>query len=139
MKRSQSQRKLAVIVGIIILVFLSVHMFHKYCLQSSILRYKMLNDYLVDSDEVAGQKFILFWTKFFDVPMWGMKRETYHAHDLKSMNCPETNCVFTHQKNLLKHPHDYDAIVFHAAESWNFLNLPRTRRSQQVYIMASKE
>lgn len=120
------------------LIIISINLFHTYCLQSSITRYKLLSDYSVTSDR-GDKKYVLFWTTFFDVPFWGMTKETYNENDLKEINCPQSNCVFTHRKNLLPNSHDYDAIVFHGAETWNFVDLPATRSERQVFVMASME
>jgi hypothetical protein len=140
MKRSRFKLKLAMVICCVFaLVIILINLFHTYCFESSVLRYKLLSEYKIESDKVFEKKVVLFWTKFFDVKHWGMKKETYYPEDLKMINCPETNCVFTHHKNLLDHSHNYDAIVFHGAESWNFLDLPQTRKSSQIFIMASME
>lgn len=142
MKRSKSKFLVVLVFVVGFVVFILLHIFHTYCLQSSILRYKILNEHSVRSDKEAKAskvKHILFWTNFFDVRFWGMKTETYLESDLKSIGCPETNCIFTHDKTHLEHPHDYDAIVFHGAEMWNFLDLPQTRQPKQLYVMASLE
>lgn len=100
----------------------------------------MLNDYIVKSEKAGSdKKHVLFWTTYFEEKFWGMLNETYGKDFLNSINCPKTNCIFTHNKKYLKHHHEYDAIVFHSAENWAHMNLPATRSPHQVYVMASKE
>lgn len=99
----------------------------------------MLDGYLDDNRGSNDTKYILFWTKYFLEKNWGMKTETYYEDYLKSIKCPVTNCVFTNNKNLLSHVHEYDALVFHGAESRMLVELPRTRSPHQIYIMGTKE
>lgn len=98
-----------------------------------------MSELTVNDEKDSGTKVVVFWTKFFDVPFWGMKKETYREEDLQEINCPTTNCLFTHKKEHLQNSHEYDAIIFHGAETWNFLDLPKTRSPYQSYVMMSKE
>lgn len=82
--------------------------------------------------------YVLFWTNFFREKYWNMERETSDEDYFKSINCPVTNCVLTHDKSLLEAPHLYDALIFHSAEPW-LSPLPETRSPHQYYIMATKE
>jgi alpha-1,3-fucosyltransferase len=88
----------------------------------------------------TSTKYILFWNEYFQIPFWGMKKETYDENDLKAMKCPTTNCVLTHQKNF-KNVLDYHAIIFHNGNGEHWLNggVPRARKSEQIYVMASQE
>jgi hypothetical protein len=86
-------------------------------------------------------KHIVFWTNFYDIPLWDMKKETYDESDLKSVDCPVTNCIITNKKDYLPNAEDYDALIFHVGASthWTSSILPKTRNPNQFYIMASKE
>lgn len=140
MKRSRLKHALAFIaVAVVVVLMMVLHLYHTYSLQSSISRYKLLNDYSTDDEIAARTKVAVFWTKFFDVPNWGMYKATYTEDDLKAIGCSTTNCVFTHNKEHLTSPHEYDAIFFHGAEMWTFVDLPATRSPHQVYVMMSKE
>lgn len=139
MNRQRIDFKIVKIVGVMFLIFFLFCLMKSFRLQSSILRYKILDGYLDEPRGFNDTKYILFWTKYFVEENWGMKTETYQEDFLKSINCPVTNCVFTNNKNLLSHAHEYDALVFHGAEPWVGLDLPHTRSPHQVYIMATKE
>lgn len=86
-------------------------------------------------------KNIVFWTNFYAFPMWKMKKETYDASDLKSVDCPVTNCIITHKKSYLPNVEDYDALIFHVGSDQHFSSsdLPKSRKAEQLYIFASKE
>ncbi|CAG9810443.1 unnamed protein product [Chironomus riparius] len=58
---------------------------------------------------------------------------------LKSIDCPVTNCVFSHDRNFLPQPTDYDALVFHVGDFNDIDDLPEVRREDQIYIMANEE
>lgn len=99
----------------------------------------MLANYVAESEKAYNSsKVVLFWTKYFDIEFWGMNSETYHEEFLLSIDCPRTNCIFTHNKNFVKYPEQFDAIVFHGAEKWLMVDLP-TRSPHQLYIVATKE
>lgn len=122
------------------LLFFILNSLHMYVLQSSIIRYKILNEYsLTENRSHDHTKYILFWTPFFDIPYWGMPNETVGENYLKATKCSVTNCVYTHNKKYKLQPHEYDAIVFHTAETWTYLDLPVTRSVDQVYVMATME
>lgn len=139
MCRNRTRIKIIGVACICILLLIGARTLHKNCLQPSISHYKILEPFLVDSDHNDGKKYILFWTNFFTIKFWGMERETLNESYFESINCPVTNCIFTHNKNLRYAPHMYDAMVFHGAESWSLIGLPSTRSANQVYIMASME
>lgn len=132
-------KKFVLFVLAIVSFLVLVNSLCKLWLESSALRYKMLSEYLEPEGKLDDKKNILFWTKVFNDPNWSMKTDTYYEDYLEAAKCPKTNCVFTSNKKHLEQPHDYDAIVFHAAETWFNLELPKTRRPNQVYIMASME
>lgn len=56
---------------------------------------------------------------------------------LKSVQCPRTNCIFTHNKSMLTHTNLFDAIVFHGPEDIPFL--PPDRLMNQFYILFALE
>lgn len=86
-------------------------------------------------------KHILFWTNFYHIPLWDMKKETYDQEDLKSVNCPVTNCILTHKKDYLSDVEDYDALIFHIGSEAHFQgsSAPSKRNPGQIYIVALKE
>lgn len=139
MRRCRIQTIFACVIPFALLFFI-LNSLHIYVLQSSIVRYKILNDYsLIDNRSHDHTKFILFWNQYFDIPYWGMPNETVGESYLNAVKCPVTNCIFTHNKTNELQPHEYDAIVFHTAETWMFLDLPATRSADQVYVMATTE
>lgn len=140
MVRLSNYFALICLTSIVVLVIIVVSQLHRHRLHSSVLRYRMVDEFLVDEREPSDTKTILFWTKFFEDPYWDMKAEAFRKGFLESVECPVTNCVFTSERNLLAHEYEYDAIVFHAPEPlWDPEDLPKARSPHQVYIMASKE
>lgn len=137
MDRSKFVWRVSKFLAGIIFVYALFYTFKNFLLQSSVLRYKMLSEYL-ETNDVHSTKYIAFWTKYFD-GRWGMHSETFNEEFLESISCPSTNCVFTHNKNLLERPHEYHAIIFHGAEPWINVDLPKTRLPNQLYIMATQE
>lgn len=100
----------------------------------------MLSSYVAEGEKSRrSNKIILFWTKYFDIEFWGMDEETYREESLMSLNCPTTNCIFTHNKKHLENPEQYDAIIFHGSERWFNVDLPEKRAPNQLYIVATKE
>lgn len=92
-------------------------------------------------EQYSSTKYILFWTRFFNNSDW-VTGATDDAGEeiLKSMNCPVTNCVFTHNHSVLNDIKKYDAIVFHAPEQTTRIeSMPKSRSMQQLYVMASLE
>lgn len=87
----------------------------------------------------ADKKVVLFANHFFDEPFLGMPNKTNGEEYLKSIQCQVTNCIFTHDKKYLPHPHLYDAIAFHTVEPWVRADRPQTRSSEQLYIFVLLE
>lgn len=128
------------ITSFLVIVVIIVNQLQRHSLHSSVLRYKMVREFLKSEDKPVNNKVILFWTKFFEDPYWDMKAEAFRGDYLESVECPVTNCIFTTDRNFLNHEHEYDAIVFHAPEPlWDPKDLPKTRSPNQVYIMGTKE
>lgn len=101
-------------------------------------RYKMAFD---DVKQPGDKKFIVFWTRFFNMPTWGVNQETYGEDYLKSINCSFTQCVFTHKKDYFNKTTDYDAVIFHGWEysPGQLIDVPSIRSPNQLYIMANHE
>lgn len=57
---------------------------------------------------------------------------------LKSINCPVTNCFFTHNREYLSNVKDFDAILFHGAEVL-IGGVPPKRSSEQLYVYSNLE
>jgi hypothetical protein len=84
-------------------------------------------------------KYVLFWTRFFNNPDWYTGKEDAGEEVLKSVQCPVTNCFFTHNKDLLdKDITKFDAIAFHGPE-YRTTPLPYVRSPHQLYIFVSLE
>lgn len=91
--------------------------------------------------ESNSTKYILFWRRFFNNSDW-VTGDTDEAGEeiLKSVQCPVTNCFFTHNHTILKDIKEFDAIVFHAPEHTTKIQaMPKTRSAHQLYFMASLE
>jgi hypothetical protein len=88
--------------------------------------------------KLNGVKNILFWTRFFNNPSWVIGGEEAGAETLKSVDCPVTNCFFTHNRNHLDDITNFDAIAFHGPE-YEKVPRPVQRNSNQMYIFASLE
>ncbi|CAG9810437.1 unnamed protein product [Chironomus riparius] len=84
-------------------------------------------------------KYILFWTTWWYFPLWYMGKEVQGEEYLKSIDCPVTNCVFSHDRHLLPRPTDYDALVFHVGDCLDIDDLPSARREDQFYVVADEE
>lgn len=119
-----------------VLVLFIFKLVQSYVFDSSIARYKLVQP---AKHKFSDTKIILFWTNFFEFSNWGMPNATNYEDYLKSINCPVTNCILTHDKKYLNSPHLYDALVFHGAESWKMVNLPETRSPHQLYVLALLE
>lgn len=112
-------------------LFLTYTFIKNYVFESSIARFRIVQTTQLINN---SKKVILFWNKFFESRYWMMPNETNGEEYLKSIQCPVTNCIFTHDKNFLDQSHLYDAIVFHSAEVWWNLDLPATRSPHQLYV-----
>lgn len=87
----------------------------------------------------AKEKHILFWTPLKDSLYWNMGAKVQGVDYLKSIDCPVTNCFFSHDWNLLPKQTDYDAVVFNVENFISIDNLPSARTEEHIYIMASEE
>lgn len=95
----------------------------------------------IDSMELYNPnktKNILFWTEFFQHHTWYSKKSgDVGKETLESVNCPVTNCYFTHEKGYLKNVTEFDAIMFHGPE---FIpSIPHHANLDQLYIFVSLE
>jgi hypothetical protein len=132
-------RKTPLVLLLIMSTFLlALHLINNYIFELSIARYKLIQ---LRSELTSDREkfFVLFWTKFFGIPYWNMGNETNGSEYLEAVDCPVTNCVFTHNKELISPVYYYDAIIFHGAESWGMMDLPAVRSTHQLYVMASQE
>lgn len=85
-------------------------------------------------------KVVLFWFEMFGYFSWYMGESPEAGEDLlKSVECPVTNCFFTHDHNFLEKVTEFDAIFFHIPDNMNQMSMPDVRNENQIYIMASKE
>jgi hypothetical protein len=92
-----------------------------------------------EKSESNGTKYVLFWTRFFNNPDWYTGKDEAGEEVLKSVQCPVTNCIFTHNKDLLnKNVKNFDAIAFHGPE-YRMVPLPTERSLHQLYIFVSLE
>ena len=83
-------------------------------------------------------KNILFWTQFFQHHTWySEKSGNVGKEKLESVNCPVTNCYFTHEKGYLKNVTEFDAIMFHGPEVIS--QIPQHINLNQLYIFVSLE
>lgn len=89
--------------------------------------------------QTEGTKNILFWTRFFNNPDWITGKQDEAGEEiLKSVQCPVTNCFFTHNKSHLSDITEFDAIAFHGPEVRR-APLPTVRSPHQMYIFVSLE
>jgi len=105
--------------------------------------YDILNDENIKETtekifETGGTKNILFWTRFFNNPDWYTGKDEAGEEVLKSVQCPVTNCFFTHNKELLGDIRKFNAIAFHGPE-FRRSPLPDIRSPEQFYIFVSLE
>lgn len=89
--------------------------------------------YFKFSDE---KKTILLWTDFFDDKNWELGNNTLDEKFLEELGCAETRCVITSNKTLMK-VEEFDALVFHVAQSWE--EIPEKRNPHQIYVAACLE
>jgi hypothetical protein len=81
--------------------------------------------------------YILFYNSYLDsFDTWGMKKNTSTTKDLKRINCPLTNCIFTNNKNLLKEITQFDVLFFNNHHDITF---PMLRNPEQYYVMGTVE
>jgi len=86
-------------------------------------------------------KYILFWTPFWHFYYWNMGAEILEEKYLKSIDCPVTNCIFSHKRDFLPKTTDYDAVIFHMGlyNHTDIDDMPEARRDDQLYIVANEE
>jgi Fucosyltransferase, N-terminal len=92
-----------------------------------------------DEQEEPQTRHVLFWTVFFNDHSWTTGPTSEAGEELlKSVNCPVTNCLFTHNKTLLDSITLFDAIIFHGPE-YRTTALPTVRSPHQLYVFSSLE
>ncbi|KAG5669979.1 hypothetical protein PVAND_000268 [Polypedilum vanderplanki] len=83
-------------------------------------------------------KNILFWSKYFGDTTWYSGSDEAGKEVLKSVECPVTNCFFTHDYNFLDNVTKFDAIAFHGPELIRNI-VPLNRNQNQIYIFVDLE
>ncbi|XP_070506558.1 alpha-(1,3)-fucosyltransferase C-like [Chironomus tepperi] len=128
------------ILAVLSMLILSIayHVVNNYVFVLSTTRYRLIENSNFVTNKNSSKIYVLFWTKMFGAETWYMPSVTNDEDYLKSIDCPVTNCILTHDKNLLEAPHLYDALIFHSAEPW-LSPLPETRSPHQYYIMTTLE
>lgn len=137
----RTKNKKYIFMGLLITILITLYyifiFIQNYVFLSSIARYHLVQAKKnVTNDK---EKIILFRTTFFTSENWLMPNLTNGYEYLKRINCPVSNCIFTHDKNYLSEPYLYDAIVFHAAQPWIAMDLPKTRSPHQSYVAVMLE
>lgn len=117
---------------------IAYHVVYNYVFVLSTTRYRLIENSNFVTNKNSSKIYVLFWNKIFGDETWYMESVTSDEDYLKSINCPVTNCILTHDKKLLDAPHLYDALIFHSAEPW-LRPLPETRSPHQYYIMTTLE
>jgi len=94
----------------------------------------LLQDFVYENKTIN----ILFWTKFFGHDDWYAEADgNAGVKTLKSVNCPVTNCFFTHNHSYLSNKADFDAIMIHGPEYLH--DIPPHFSPKQMYIFVSLE
>jgi hypothetical protein len=81
--------------------------------------------------------YALFWSHYLTVKDWYHHTEPMDQNHLKKLNCPQTDCVLTHNVDLLPNILDYDAVIFNLYQ--HDIPFPEIRSPHQLYIMTSNE
>ncbi|XP_050695229.1 alpha-(1,3)-fucosyltransferase C-like [Eriocheir sinensis] len=79
-----------------------------------------------------GEKVVLFWTTWFGKAWWV---RLGGGVDLQAGQCPETRCVFTHDRSR---QHEASAVLFQS-EGVAARDLPRSRESWQRWVWVHVE
>jgi hypothetical protein len=105
-------------------------------LPSTTGRYTMIYD---EKRRNHNQFYIYFATNTTRTPLWELKKDFINNDDLKSVDCPYTNCEASVMSwsNKDFSVLDFDAIVFNPY--YEDINLPKIRTPRQQYIMCSNE
>jgi hypothetical protein len=85
-------------------------------------------------------KYVLFWGPYIFKSCWGHGENDSRILDqqhLNARNCPETNCHFTHDVNLLPSVLDFDAVIYNCFNKK--MTFPELRSPHQLYIMTANE
>ncbi|XP_037931601.1 alpha-(1,3)-fucosyltransferase C [Teleopsis dalmanni] len=84
---------------------------------------------------------ILFWNSFFGNKRWSLPEDTLGpAYFRDELLCPVYKCEITNVKDFLPSVDMYDAIVFHTAEPFYWIeSVPAKRADNQFYVFALME
>lgn len=138
-----------------ILIFLTIFTLSFWCL----VEYQNLNNlsvhqkptpvYKVISEKQIDAKYLksnqekrntLFWTRFLNNTSWYTGGgEEVGADLLEKAQCPDKNCFFTHNHNLLANETQFDAIIFDIHDEFNLEMIPKARSENQIYFMITNE
>lgn len=98
------------------------------------------SDYSKFNINSLSTKYIVFWTESHPVSPYILNNGSFSEEDLKSINCPVTNCVLTNKRNMFENPADFDAIIFLIGENHFDGSLaPIFRSEKQFYILMGRE
>ncbi|XP_055912682.1 alpha-(1,3)-fucosyltransferase C [Eupeodes corollae] len=117
---------------------------HMIRLQPAINQYELLKAYnrnhkVVKSNQ-SGPRTILLWNAFFGDRRWKLPGDTLSPDYFRDQRCPVTNCALTNNHDFLPAIEMFDAIVFHVAEHFPFLQpVPKRRSPEQRYVFALME
>lgn len=105
---------------------------------------------IIDSTQIISERFletkpekqinILFWKPRFGTWYgYSDERGEVTKQALEGVNCPKTNCFWTHDKNYTDGDYTkFDAIIFNSHEPL-FKILPTRRSPHQLYIFSTEE
>ncbi|XP_004525866.1 alpha-(1,3)-fucosyltransferase C [Ceratitis capitata] len=110
-------------------------------------QYRILRAYQNQIEEEATRansqrpRTILFWNSFFNNKRWGLDEDTVGPDYFRdNLRCHEYRCDLTNNRDFLPDIELFDAVLFHAAEPYPFLqSVPSKRAAQQHYVFALME
>lgn len=113
--------------------------------QPAINQYEILKRYNRNRQSLRSNypnqpRSILLWNAFFGDRRWKLPDDTLGPDYFRDEHCPVTNCVLTNNKDFQPAIEIFDAIVFHVAEHFPFLQpVPKRRNTEQQYVFALME
>lgn len=92
--------------------------------------------YVESHSKRQGIIYVLLWTPMFHEPFvfWKHKRKSFVA-----MNCKFQNCYISEDKDYFEDVTKFDVILFNTIDMTGYLELPRVRADNQIYIFVSTE
>lgn len=113
--------------------------------QPAINQYEILKNYNQHNNQRSFNsqnhpRSILLWNAFFGDHRWKLPDDTLGPDYFRDQDCPIVNCVLTNNRDYLPAIDMFDAIVFHVAEHFPFLQpIPHRRSPEQQYVFALME